>query len=183
MQEKTPLKPSAFRRYGALAVYLAVYAGWFACVLLGKYGYGVLSPVVPLLSAALFQAVFRYPRDEWQKAFILVLTGMFADNLAAAAGLLQLPASDDAALPLWLLSLWLLFAPALFLFKRLFGQRWWLAALAGAIGGPLAYTSGEHFGVLSLSGWLAIAAYALFWAVYLALAMRWLAPVKSATSA
>jgi len=180
MENPAPSRPD---RYGTIAVYFSIYAGWFGCVLLGKYKLELLSPLIPLSAAMLFQAVYRPALAAWRKALILVAIGTMADFIAVRLGLLQLP-PGETALPVWLLSLWLLFAPTLFLFRCLFGQRWWLAAIAGALGGPLCYTSGARFDVLELNGWPALTAYAVFWALYLPVAMHWLAaPTEKPTSA
>jgi hypothetical protein len=73
-------------------------------------------------------------------------------------------------------SLWLLFAPAIYLMARLFGPRLWLAAVAGGVAGPLCYISGESFGVLTLGGLGAVAVYVIFWALFLPLAITWVRP-------
>lgn len=160
------------RRTLKIVLYLWLYFGWFACVLMGKYGFSSPSLIVPAIGWLLFlRALSPKPRD-CLKILLLCLGGMAAD-----AAFLQLDVIHDpegTIFPLWLMSLWLLFAPAIYLLARLFKSRLWLAALAGGVLGPLSYKSGEYFGVLEMPGVDAVLIYAVFWACFFPLAMAWL---------
>ncbi|TAL38004.1 MAG: DUF2878 family protein [Alphaproteobacteria bacterium] len=158
-------------KYLSVILYLWLYAGWFACVMLGRSGLGVLSPLAPAIGWALFLWAFAPNRRECIILLLLCLGGMMADALFLKLGLIHDP--SGAVFPLWLLSLWLLFAPAIWLLARLFSRRLWLAALLGGVVGPLSYKSGEYFGVLTMQGVGAFAAYAVFWAFFLPLAIAW----------
>ncbi len=52
--------------------------------------------------------------------------------------------------PLWVLALWVLLGTTLDVSLRWLRGRWWLAALLGAVTGPLAYLGGARLGALQL---------------------------------
>jgi hypothetical protein len=151
-------------------LYLWLYAGWFACVLLGKADMSVLSLAVPAMGWLLFWKALSPSPGGCVKLLVLCAGGMLVDALLMKGGVARyIP--ETGTLPLWMVSLWLLFAPAMYIFAGLFGRRLWLAALAGGIFGPLGYKSGEAFGVLELQGLNAFVIYAIFWALFLPLAI------------
>jgi hypothetical protein len=156
----------------AIALYIWLYLGWFACVLLGKYGFGLPSLMIPALGWALYLKALKPAREAQAKVLLLCVGGMATDAAAAKFGLITF-ATPDALLPLWLLSLWLLFAPALHVITQLLSTRLWLAAALGALMGPVCYKSGETFGVLTM-GPGALAAYAVFWAAFTPAAVFWI---------
>ena len=79
--------------------------------------------------------------------------------------------------PAWILALWALFAIALREPLRWLHGGWPLAALLGALGGPLSYAGAERLGACTLNRPLARLALALGWAaitpLLLVLARRW----------
>ena len=161
------------KRYMSLILYLWLYAGWFACVLLGKWDQPALSLLVPVVGWLLFwRALSPQPRD-CAKLLALVAAGMLVDTVFMKCGVVRYTV-ETGFLPLWMISLWLLFAPAIYLFAGLFKGRLWLAALAGGVMGPLSYKSGEAFGVLDMQGMDAIVLYAIFWGLFLPLSLVWM---------
>jgi hypothetical protein len=70
--------------------------------------------------------------------------------------------------PYWIVAMWGLFATTLNLSMSWLRGRQWLAALLGAVGGPLAYLAGARLGGLQMPDpVLALAVQALGWAVLL----------------
>jgi hypothetical protein len=161
-------------KYASVLLYAWLYAGWFACVFLGKWQDDAVSPIVPAIGWVLFWRALSPERRDAVKVFFLCVAGMLADVLFMKLGFVRYtPVPEMGLLPLWMVSLWLLFAPAIYIFTALFGKRFWLAALAGGVFGPLSYKSGESFGVLDMQGVSAMLAYAAFWAAFLPLAILW----------
>lgn len=159
------------KKYPAFALYLWLYLGWFACVLLGKHGYGIMSLLVPAIGWLLFWKALSPPPRKCCILLVLCAGGMLADAVLMKFGVARYTPPPAGFLPLWMVSLWLLFAPAIYIFAGLFGRRLWLAALAGGLLGPLSYKSGEAFGVLKLAGFDGLLTYAIFWALFLPLAI------------
>ena len=94
-------------------------------------------------------------------------TGYFVDHLYVFGGLLSYPVDSLLPVPPWMALLWMNFA--LILDTGLAGlkKRPLLAAVLGAIGGPLAYSAGVGFGLIELHAapFVAYAAIAVTWAL------------------
>ena len=161
-----------------LFLYAWLWLGWFAAVLLGKYGYEAASLLVPLVGWLLF--VFsQHPRfRDCTRLLGIVSLGILADLAALKIGFITITAESESFFPLWLFALWLLLAPAFALLQKPLRQRLWLAAILGAVFGPLSYYSGGSFGVLEINGTGAFAAYAVFWFCYVPLGIYLARPNK-----
>ena len=163
------------KRYIPIILYIWLYLGWFACVWLGKIGEAAYSLFIPCGGWLIFCRIFSLAPLEYIKALILCLTGILADGLASKLGLIHFSVKDTGNfIPLWMISLWLLFIPTIFLLKKPLGERLWLAALLGGIIGPASYKSGEFFGILRLDGFIAVLIYVIFWTLFLPFAITWI---------
>lgn len=163
--------------------------GWFGCVYFGTQDWGVASLIFPLIAWVLLKLAFELNRTSLFRLFVLLVVGLTFDSIAMYSGLIEilqptldgfLPINDvlpiNGFLPMWLISLWLLFIASLPLLHSLFRKKYFLAAILGAIFGPLSYRGGTQFGILTMNGSTAIIIYAIFWAVYIPLAVFWLSP-------
>lgn len=147
------------------------YIGWFGCVFLGKYGHSEWSPLFPLILVAL---LIIWRKLNLKTAGILLLLGslgIFFDSMMASKNWMVFANPDFVFLPLWLISIWLLFVFVLPTMVPVFFTRLWLAAILGAVFGPLSYVSGKALEVLSLQGATAIGLCAAFWALYFPLSI------------
>ena len=80
-------------------------------------------------------------------------------------GLVAYPSSPDS-IPFWMLTLWALFATTLSVSLRWFQTRPVIAALTGALLGPLAYWAGAAAGAIALPTLsLSLTGLALAWMV------------------
>ncbi len=155
-------------------------AGWFVCVISAARDRAWIGGL--FVAAALVWHASRAARPvpELKLAAAAVLVGAVWESLLVRAGLLVYPNGTLIAgtAPWWILALWALFAIQ---FNALFGwlkQRLWLAALLGAVAGPLSFRAGAALGAVRFPVPLhAFAALALGWAalmpLMLALARRW----------
>ena len=141
--------------------------GWFACIL-GAANGAPMAGVVFVLAAV---AYHLYRADETRaEAWLIVIAaaiGAVWDSLLVAAGLLVYPSGMliEGAAPYWIVALWVIFATTFNVSLRWFKQRLWLAALFGALGGPLAFLAGERLGGVVFTDYsLALSALALGWA-------------------
>ncbi len=86
---------------------------------------------------------------------LIALVGYMVDSGWFATGILQSPSAYPIA-PVWLFCLWLAFATTFNSALIVLQQRWLVAALIGAVAGPLTYLSGAalnssvHIGVSHL---------------------------------
>ncbi len=155
-----------------LAFNLAVLnVGWFACVLGDAYRVALLGPAVVAVLLALHLAVVA-PRDRGREVVVLLLAGAVGyagDSALVLAGAIGFDPGSGPGAPtkLWMVALWMNFATVLNSALYWLAGRPLLAALLGALGGPMAYLAGVKLGALAFPGgtaW-ALALIALEWAV------------------
>lgn len=119
--------------------------GWFVCVL--ERGLLALAATALILGMHLFR--HREQPREWLCIAVIAFIGVLQDFLLIQLNVLQF--DGQPVPPLWLVAIWLLFASTLNHSLKWLQQRWWLAALLGAISGPLSYLAGERLGALTLN--------------------------------
>jgi hypothetical protein len=158
--------------------FIAFQIGWFACVLGGANGWpwlGVLAAVV-VIALHLHQAA--RPGAELTLIALSGLLGFVADSLLTGLGLLRFPSGQfhDQLSPYWMVAMWLMFATTLNISLRWLKPHLGLAALLGAVAGPLAYYAGARLGGVSFDDPLAsLIAVGGAWA----LALPWLLVIAS----
>lgn len=128
---------------------VALFQGaWFAAVLGAAAGRHWLGPAAVALVVAIHLALTDNRPGETKLLLTAGVLGFFFDTALVAGGvflplahLLPRPFS-----PLWMVALWLNFATTLNVSLAWLRSRYLLAALFGAVGGPLAYYSGARLG-------------------------------------
>ena len=141
---------------------------WFIAVIAA--GQGSAWPGV--LAAAVFVGMHLAwaPRrgDEVRLVALAVACGLVVDGVAAAQGWVTDRASmaGGATAPAWILALWASLAVTLNGAMRSLQARWWVGALLGGIGGPLAYLAAAR-------GWGAAEFASPAWRGLLWLAAAW----------
>ena len=154
------------RNFANLLLFQAV---WFSAVLgaaAGRMWVGPLATGAFLLAHLRMIDGTRERRRELGYVLAVGALGAVADSLLRAAGATVYPTSDEAwsfaTAPPWIWSLWAAFAmlPRYSLAWLLERPR--LAALFGAVGGPLSFLAGTRFGAvaageLALVTWIALA--------------------------
>ena len=129
--------------------------GWFFCVL----ERGMLALTVVLVILLGHFRFLGWRGHELRLLCVVAAWGFVQDTALMQLGVFQVP---DAVLPpSWLLALWILLGTTLTRSLRWFQNRLWLAALAGAITGPLSYLAGARLGAIDVSvnqlPWLSLA--------------------------
>lgn len=156
--------------------YLLYLAGWCALVFGAAAGPVWPATCVALVLLMVHLALVRARREEWRLVLLAGAVGLVVDSAQVAAGLLTFPSGVllPWLCPPWIVVMWMQFATT---FR--FSFRWVLAspgvaALAGAVGGPLAYAAGERLGAVTLGEprALALGALVAMWAVVLPLLAR-----------
>ncbi len=144
-----------------------VQAGWWACVLGAANGYPLLGPAV--VAALLAFQLGTLPPDlrgrAWRFVLLLGIVGTLVDSLLAGLGVMTLRGAFAPWLaPLWITALWCQFATVVPAFSAL-SSRLPVAALLGAVGGPLAYGGGARLGAASLHPmpWVSLLAIGVVW--------------------
>lgn len=121
---------------------------WFAAVLGAAQGMAWLGPLVLLPVLAINLALSKDRPGELKLLAVAGLLGFIFDTTLVAIGvftpLQQLFPRPSS--PPWMIGLWLNFAASLNVSLGWLRDRYLLATLFGAIGGPLAYYSGAKLG-------------------------------------
>lgn len=120
---------------------------WFATVLGAGHGLWWAGPLAALAFLALHLGVFVRDGGERRRDLALVVAavacGLVIDGVLSSSGAIVFapaaPALPAGGAPLWMLTLWAAFALTLRHSLSAVTRRPVLAALLGAIGGPLAY--------------------------------------------
>ena len=143
---------------------------WFACVLGAARDLAWAGAALALVATAVHLALHR----DWRELRLILCAsaiGFLVDTILARTDVVVFESTAWSGFaPLWMVSLWMVFATTLNHSLSWLSSRPLLAALAGAIGGPLAYLAGAKLGALSIvMSAPALSLTASLWAVAVAL--------------
>lgn len=148
---------------------LAFQSTWFACVWGAANGMSWLGPAIAVLAIALHLVLTPTGGHRREIAHILAaaVLGFALETAMLQAGLVRYadtPAGVDVA-PAWLVAMWAAFGTLINRSLAFLQSRLWLAALLGALAGPLAYLAGERLGAMTMTDPMAAAmiAIAIMW--------------------
>jgi hypothetical protein len=135
---------------------IAFQLGWFACVLGAARGNSWFGPAIVALSLVFHLVLARNTLTEMRLFVCAGVLGFLLDSAQAAAGTFSFTTTGAVAggsppwlSPPWMVALWPNFATTLHTSLGWLTGRYGLAALLGAVGGPLSYYAGARLGVLS----------------------------------
>jgi hypothetical protein len=152
---------------------------WFAVILGAARGHAWLGAAMALLVTGIHLWLRREPL-EFRLVGIAVMLGLVIDTTLTATGQVQFASGGSLPIaPYWMLALWVAFATTLNHSLRWLMRRPIVAAMAGAVFGPLAYLAGEKLGALSLpSPAIALPMLAASWWVAMGLLALVLRPAR-----
>jgi hypothetical protein len=135
-----------FNLYNFVAYQLA----WFAVILGAAHGHAWAGTAVALLVTVAHLWMRREPR-ELKLIGVAAIMGLVLDSALAATAQVRFASAGDLPIaPFWMLALWIAFATTLNHSLRWLMRRPVVAAVAGAVFGPLAYLAGAKLGALTL---------------------------------
>lgn len=145
---------------------------WLGCII----GAANDAPLVGVGLAAIAAGYHLYsaanPMPELKLLLIAAAIGGLWDSLPVVMGWLVYPSGIilESAAPYWIVALWVSFATTFNVSLRWFKQHLLLAALFGAIGGPLAFLAGERLGGVVFTNYpVTLTALAIGWAILMPL--------------
>jgi hypothetical protein len=150
---------------------------WFACVLGGAREFELLGTLAVGAAVALHLVLAPRPVIEAALVAIVATIGLLWDSLIVTLGLMAYPSGSPAPglAPVWIVAMWALFATTLNVSLGWLRGRPVLAALLGAVGGPLAYFAGHRLGGIDLPDpAFALLVQGLGWSLLMPL-LAWLA--------
>jgi hypothetical protein len=149
---------------------------WFVAVIGAGHGSGWPGVLAATLFAAWRLAVSRQRAVELRLAAVALVLGLVLEAVWTGSGLVRYAAPwPSPTAPAWLIALWVVFALTIVPLFGYLHARPWLAALFGAVGGPLAYLGAAR-------GWQAVAMDPPAWRALLALAIGWAIAMPLLTS-
>lgn len=162
---RLPASARAWRMLLGLAVFQAA---WFACVALAARDQAGAGVGVIAVAVLLHLAVSDKPAIEMALLAAAMGLGLAWETLALGANwtAYAAPGPWKGLVPAWILALWALFATTLREPLRWMHGRPWLAALFGAVGGPLSYAAAARMGACRFGDpVVSLAALAAGWAL------------------
>ncbi|MEO1082892.1 MAG: DUF2878 domain-containing protein [Acidobacteriota bacterium] len=160
-------------RLQTVVVFVVLQVGWFSCVLGAAWGVAWLGPAVVLVLVVLHLLYSRSWRRDLALMAGLCLVGVAFETLLVRSGWIVYEGAVVAGwAPPWIVALWVHFGTMRHALLRMVYGRPAVGALAGAIGGPLAYAGGVALGAASFSPpeWRAPLALGVAWALVIPLA-------------
>lgn len=134
-----------------LCNFVAYQLAWFAVLISAARGQAWAGTALALLLAAVHLALRREAR-ELRVIVVALLLGLVIDSTLAFTGQVRFAdAWPRNFAPYWMLALWIAFATTLNHSLSWLMSRPFAAAIAGAIGGPLAYLAGGKIGALTMA--------------------------------
>jgi hypothetical protein len=144
--------------------------GWVACVMLAAAGKPLLASLAVGLVVAIHLVSVPVAVKESLLLMAACLIGLGWESLLVASGLLSYPGQGSASglAPHWIVAMWVLFATTINFGLRWVKRHWAVAAVAGLLGGPMAFFGGANLGAVEFSSsLLALAVIGAGWAVLL----------------
>ena len=163
--------------------------GWFACILGAAHGYVSWAVLFCLAVAAFHLWQSSEPMQEGMLLLKILALGIFADTLLLQTGSLVFESKGlvPSLSPIWMWSLWVILGCTLNESMSWLRGRYVLAAVLGAIAGPLSYLAGVKLGAATWGNETqALVLLGLIWATAMPLLFWWAAKVpqgKPATAA
>jgi len=134
--------------------YVGAQVGWLACAIGAARGMPWLGPLVVGIYLSIHLRWSPIRGREVRLIGIVGLLGLVVDSVMKGAGLITYHSPWSLAewlAPWWIVAMWLLFATSLNTSLSWLEGRYWLAALLGALFGPLSYLAGERLGAISFN--------------------------------
>ena len=140
--------PTAPTRGVQLANFVVFQAAWFAAVLGAAHHVPLWGATCVIAAIAWHLGISARPRQEAILVALACAIGFVVESAVAMQGHVAYPSGQpvDGLAPYWMVALWGELAIALNVTMRWLKGRWWLAALLGAVGGPMAFSGGVALG-------------------------------------
>lgn len=172
----SPGAPVAPTRGMQVANFVVFQAAWFAAVLGAAHHMPLWGTACVIAAIAWHLRVSARPAQEAKLIGLACGIGFVVESAVAMQGHVSYPSGQPVAwlAPYWMVALWGELAIALNVTMRWMKRRLWLAAVLGAIAGPMAFASGVRLGGAQFVDTVpALAMLACAWGVLMPLLM-WL---------
>lgn len=150
-----------------IANFLLFQLAWFACVVGAAHSMPWLGVAVTLVVLMWHLYSAKQPKSELLLIFSVLIIGACFDQAMVVSTWVdyQYHGWSERIVPVWILALWVAFATTLNVSLAWMQNRYYIALIFGAIGGPLAYLGAERLGAVSLNVPSAYVALSIGWAM------------------
>ena len=151
-------------------------AAWFAGILGAAHEWPLLGTMAVFAVIAWHIMVSARPVEEAKLVLAALAVGAVFETFCVQLGQVTFASGqpEPYLAPYWMVAMWGLLAIALNVTMRWMKRRWLLAAVLGAIAGPMSYAAGVRLGAATfVHATAAIATLAIAWALLMPL-MMWL---------
>jgi len=156
------------RSVALIVNFVAFQCGWFACVLGAAHGWPLVGAAAAMTIVALHLACAPRAAPELKLVMLAFAMGALWDSALVSSGWIVFTSGMliDGVAPPWILALWALFATTLNASLGWLKNKLLMAALFGALGGPLSYWAGMRLGALQFAAPMAaLIALSIGWGV------------------
>jgi hypothetical protein len=143
---------------------------WVSTVFGGANDLPMIGPAAVFVAVLIHLWLAAEPKRELTLVLMTGVIGLAWDSVMVAAGWLAYPSGTFAAglAPYWIFAMWILFATTLNVTFRWLHSRLTLAAIIGAVFGPVAYLGGAAVGAVNLlNPVMGLVALSVAWALLL----------------
>jgi hypothetical protein len=132
--------------------FAAFYTGWITCVLGAAAGRFWLGPALVAVLLVAHLSSTADPKSEGRLIATVGFAGFVLESVMASVGLYSFihTGSHTWLCPPWMVALWLIFASTLNGSLAWLADRYTLAAMVGAVAGPISYFAGARLGAIAL---------------------------------
>ena len=150
-------------------------AAWLASVLTAAASMPILGTAAVAIAVAVRLRRAENFEGEIRLLALAALIGFVWESALVSAGLLEYTAVSilPGSAPYWIVAMWVLFATTLNVGMRWLQKSTLIAAIAGAVGGPMSFLAGQKAGAVSFPDpTLALLAISAGWAILLPIVVR-----------
>jgi len=143
--------------------------GWFACVLTAANNIAIVGALISLAIIAIHLKLSVSAKKELRIILIAMVIGLVWDSLLVSTGWINYQSGIMVSFfaPYWIVLMWALFATTLNSSLAWLKDKLIVAAIFGAVSGPLAYYAGAKLGaVIFMNELFALIALSIGWAIF-----------------
>lgn len=158
--------------------------GWFACVFGAAAGRPGIGAAAVALAVVVHLVRTDNPQGEARLLLAAALIGLIWETTLVSGGILDYGDGSFAGglAPYWIVGMWVLFATTMNVGMRWLRRSMAVAAIAGAIGGPVSFLAGERAGAVAFGDpVVSLAVISVGWALLLPLLVAIAQSVEAGT--
>ncbi|MCW8900067.1 MAG: DUF2878 domain-containing protein [Gammaproteobacteria bacterium] len=149
--------------------------GWFACVLSAASNQPMLGAIAAVIIISIHLFISKQYKEELRIIAIAMVIGLVWDSLIVSMGWITYQSGMVFSFlaPYWIVLMWALFATTLNFSMSWLKGKVLLAAIFGAVAGPLAYYAGVKLGAVEFNNVMnSLISLSIGWAIFTPLLLK-----------